>query len=578
MANSLDQIFRNFINRITGGDDEDTVAEKQSGQGGLMAPRVVRPRARPEDVEPIGGVATGAASTGNIAIKRFVDGLNQATKLDVSLRPKARPLENTLIDANLSADTLQLKHNMPVYKFQQENESGSEDGSTIKISPAPTSDAAIDEIETKTSTIFNKIKEKVKADRRGIESLDVATSAMALGVIPIKGKSYTPTIRDTQIMLDSAGYNVGKIDGIDGPLTQAAVKAFQKDAGFTGRDVDGKFGPKTLAAFMEKNPQVTKEKLPITKEELPSVKENTISVIAPETSGPPTVPSDLRTPLGTARAASIREQQEGIPTARLENLQDAQVSSIIDSIPVPESIKKGIKNVSMVTKAVLSPTGRNFMNDILFGGKLGYVNPLIAIPGLGIDKKAGMLGLDYKVGAEVFSEDALNLMRQMVLDKGIIDKGSVSIGKEVYGKGGLSVKQTGGASAKEIAKSLAEGSNPINEVKLMLGQFNAKINDSGDIIVTDQFNYNEIINPIDGKKYTPEQYEKAIEDGKFTEVEVLMNILEPIKDGELNYEMVRALGFVLGSRSYEDEDKRQGRLFEINLGPAVTRPRARPDN
>ena len=50
MANSLDQIFRNFINRITGGDDEDTVAEKQSGQGGLMAPRVVRPRARPDDV------------------------------------------------------------------------------------------------------------------------------------------------------------------------------------------------------------------------------------------------------------------------------------------------------------------------------------------------------------------------------------------------------------------------------------------------------------------------------------------------------------------------------------------------
>ena len=236
-----------------------------------MAPRVVRPRARPEDVEPIGGVATGAASTGNIALKRFVDGLNEATKIDVSLRPKIRPLENTLIDANLSADRLQLKHNMPLYKFQQENETGSDDGSTIKLFSAPTSDAAIDEIETKTSTIFNKIKEKVKADRRGIEALDPATSAMALGVIPVKGKSYTPTIKDTQIMLDSAGYNVGKIDGIDGPLTQAAVKAFQKDAGFTGTDVDGKFGPKTLAAFIQKNPQITKEELPTIKEETPSV-------------------------------------------------------------------------------------------------------------------------------------------------------------------------------------------------------------------------------------------------------------------------------------------------------------------
>ena len=133
MANSLDQIFRNFINRITGGDDEETVAETRADQGGLMAPRVVRPRARPEDVEPVGGAVTGAASTGNIALKRFVDGLNEATKIDVSLRPRARPLENTLIDANLSADTLQLKHNMPLYKFQQENETGSDDGSTIKL-------------------------------------------------------------------------------------------------------------------------------------------------------------------------------------------------------------------------------------------------------------------------------------------------------------------------------------------------------------------------------------------------------------------------------------------------------------
>ena len=224
----------------------------------------------------------------------------------------------------------------------------------------------------------------------------------------------------------------------------------------------------------------------------------------------------------------------------------------------------------MVFKAVFSPVGRNFINDMMFGGGLAsQANPLADIP---------ILGRQRVAGAEVFSEDALNLMRQMVLDKGIIDKGSVSIGKEVYGKGGLSVKQTGGASAKEIVKALAEGSDPINEIKLMLGQFTAKIDDNGDIIVTDQFNYNEIINPIDGKEYTPEQYEQAIKDGKFTEAEVLMNILKPLKDGELNYEMVRALGFVLGSRSYEDEDRRQGRLFKINLGPAVTRPRARPDN
>ena len=560
---SFDKIIRNILADIFAEEEQQQVTRPRARPEGIMSS--LRPQARPEPDEPIQPSASESTSKFTKLI-----GDNEDTPEE--------GVEIPLNELKINARDMEGRYQTSAAQFYRLNKDIPSTGSKVKVAKL-IPDTEVDELTSEIKMILDSTPTlKPRARPKNVEDIDVATSAMALGVIPIKGKRYTPTIRDTQIMLDSAGYNVGKIDGIDGPLTQAAVKAFQKDAGFTGRDVDGKFGPKTLAAFIEKNPQVTKERLPITKEELPSVKENTISVIAPETSGPPTVPSDLRTPLGTARAASIREQQEGIPTARLENLQDAQVSSIIDNIPVPESIKKGIKNVSMVTKAVLSPVGRNFMNDILFGGKLGYVNPLIAIPGLGIDKKAGMLGLDYKVGAEVFSEDALNLMRQMVLDKGIIDKGSVSIGKEVYGKGGLSVKQTGGASAKEIVKSLAEGSDPINEIKLMLGQFNAKIDDNGDIIVTDQFNYNEIINPIDGKKYTPEQYDKAIEDGKFTEAEVLMNILEPIKDGELNYEMVRALGFVLGSRSYEDEDKRQGRLFEINLGPAVTRPRARPDN
>jgi hypothetical protein len=200
------------------------------------------------------------------------------------------------------------------------------------------------------------------------------------------------------------------------------------------------------------------------------------------------------------------------------------------------------------------------MNDIMFGGKTKYYNPLLQLP-FG-DR---LVDRQNTVGAEVFSEDALELMKNIVLDAGIVEKGSVSIGKEIYEKGGISVDQRGGSSAKEIIKSLASGDDPINELKLMLGQFNAKIDENNDIIVTDRFNYNAFINPIDGKKYTPEQYDKAIEEGKFTELQVLKSIFS----GDLDYEMVRAAGFVLGSRDYAGEDSRdQGRLFEINLGQA----------
>tara|TARA_R110000823_G_scaffold12118_1_gene40691 strand:- start:67 stop:675 length:609 start_codon:yes stop_codon:yes gene_type:complete len=201
---------------------------------------------------------------------------------------------------------------------------------------------------------------------------------------------------------------------------------------------------------------------------------------------------------------------------------------------------------------------------MLYGGKLSKANPF----------KYGPLRYSRgqrTVGSEVFSKEALDLMKELVLDArnedgtSIIEKGSVAVQKKVYGSGGLSVNQSeGGASVGEIVESLATGSEPINEIKLMLGQFNAKIDKNNDIIVTDRFNYNEIVNPLDGKKYTSEQYDQAVKDNKFTDTDVLAQLVRNVRKGEINYKTIRALAFVLGSR----EGKDQGRRFKINLGPA----------
>jgi len=49
-----------------------------------------------------------------------------------------------------------------------------------------------------------------------------------------------------QARLNNLGYDCGPVDGINGPRTQAAVRAFQKDHGM---DIDGIPGPKTQAAL-----------------------------------------------------------------------------------------------------------------------------------------------------------------------------------------------------------------------------------------------------------------------------------------------------------------------------------------
>jgi len=66
-------------------------------------------------------------------------------------------------------------------------------------------------------------------------------------VNPLK---YVSEIRvtDVQKLLNSVGYKL-VVDGIEGPLTIAAIKDFQKKRGLT---VDGVVGPNTLAALKKK--------------------------------------------------------------------------------------------------------------------------------------------------------------------------------------------------------------------------------------------------------------------------------------------------------------------------------------
>mgnify|MGYP005994821779 CR=1 FL=1 len=213
-------------------------------------------------------------------------------------------------------------------------------------------------------------------------------------------------------------------------------------------------------------------------------------------------------------------------------------------------VGRRLKQVGDLVKAGTGPVGANFLNDLAFG-------------------RAQIEGLE---SGGVLTEGGKKVAKELLIDNGLLKKGKATVGKEVYDKlgGGISVNQNGGSSASEIIKKLAEG-DPENEVKLILGRYTGYIDENGDVIVEDKFNYNDFKNPLDGKKYNSEQYEQAIAEGKFTELEVLLSIIEKSffsEDDSFNYEKVRALGFVLGSKDYVDDSRDEGRNFKINLGPA----------
>ena len=559
MANTLDTIIKNFINSITGGSVEEDKEVEQPKQGLMTS---VRPKARPTTEDEATNTYMPTKSVDNFINKLSDDAM-------ATVRPMARP--TVAIDANMNADKLYNKYNTPAYKFIGANKNNKDNSLNVEVDDVIKPETYVDDLMAQVDSMM---------DLRG----SVRPRARPKSVAEIQAiekeqrRAYTEvdSTKDLQVALNAAGITVnGKPlveDGIMGNNTKKAIRSFQKREGLK---VDGIAGPNTKQALRSVAPYS-----PIVE----SLVFDTRPSVARE--GQIAGENRFSDALINERLLSLAKgdvESDGLmsrPTAsRVSSMEaeDVKTASIINSIPLPKAIKKPLKDVSSILGAVFSPVGKNFMNDMLFGG--GYLaqgNPLKNIPGV---SKLG-LGEQRTVGAEVFSPDAIELMKRLVLDfknkdgTDILDNGSITIDKSIYGKGGFSVNQAkGGASAKEIIKSLSEGNDPINEIKLMLGQFNANIDNNGDIIVSDQFNYNEIF--VDGTEYKTEEYEQAVKDGKFTDAGVIKKILARVVNGKLDYKTVRDLAFVLGSRSYEDEDKKYGRRFEINLGPAVSRPKVR---
>jgi hypothetical protein len=85
----------------------------------------------------------------------------------------------------------------------------------------------------------------------------LATSlfAVSLLTVPVLAQS-SATIRDAQQSLKDKGMYDGPVDGINGPLTRAAVSKYQKQQNISA---DGRLGPKTLDTLGVKHSGATTE-------------------------------------------------------------------------------------------------------------------------------------------------------------------------------------------------------------------------------------------------------------------------------------------------------------------------------
>ena len=448
------------------------------------------------------------------------DQVNVDTAVDVSLRPKARPVDDFVvrladtameeslrprarpdipIDPTINSQKLINKYNTSVVDFRNANKGGGSAGTRLKVNKLNDSDSALNDIISSVELISEPML-RPRARPKSIEDIDVETSAMALGVIPVKGKSYTPTIRDTQIMLDSAGYNVGKIDGIDGPLTQAAVKAFQKDAGFTGRDIDGKFGPKTLAAFIQKNPQVTKKEL---------------------------------------QPLAATPSEKTMPTTKAMMIQ----------LPFMDKVLKN-KYVDLATSTPAKLLIKNIM---------------------GLDRNMLMGNKPIPITETSFKKDELQHFRSMWNTYG---EGQLTRGQQIDNAKNVMNVITGKDEAPYNLPASINAYYSVGDTYLYQDK-------NGDVILKDIYDYNfytdysaePIINKDTGEKEYPRIPTEEFESDElgYSTTKGVKDTLQAYATGKIGFmSAAHNLGFLLGSRDYQDPDKDEGTPILVNLGNPET--------
>ncbi len=77
--------------------------------------------------------------------------------------------------------------------------------------------------------------------------------ALSLSAVPVMAQG-RGTVRDAQQALKDKGFDPGPVDGVNGPMTRAAVKKYQDDQHL---DEDGQLGPKTLGSLGVKHVKST---------------------------------------------------------------------------------------------------------------------------------------------------------------------------------------------------------------------------------------------------------------------------------------------------------------------------------
>lgn len=184
-----------------------------------------------------------------------------------------------------------------------------------------------------------------------------------------------------------------------------------------------------------------------------------------------------------------------------------------------------------------------------------------------------------KITEKNFSPEAIEILRKMAVDNKLKPGDSMKIDYGDFNKYGaeLSARFVTGTNedAQTIKQKLANLS-PADEVKMTLGEAMIEVDDEGNIKVLDQYDFNSWAYFGKGKQKNGEYLSLSADEFEKSGISFNEAVMDTLQNSPSDYQMLRNLAFLFGSRDYEGTERDTGRKVEINLGNLGGAPRRAP--
>lgn len=526
---SFDQVIKNILSDLFGSNEQEDVVRPQARPSGLGAPTTSpRPRLRPEqDDDDEVAIPSGSEATSKFiaAMADYDDTPEQGVDIPLStLQTDARNLNGKY--KTTAMQLAKLNKGAPLTDGGRAN---------VKV-------AGIEEDSTLDDLLFDV---KVAMNRRSLEEIPLSEK-------PVVGQGFDMSVKDIQIHLNSRGYDVGGIDGKMGPKTRAAIRSFQKDEGLS---VDGIAGKNTQRALQTEKPLA-----PITVTELGDIDP---SVTTPDESRFIARPLDEFMPnLNIGSIRDIKLDTTAIQT-KLSGL-GYDVGEIDGKIGkrTRKAIRQFQKDKGLVADGIVGPDTTEAM---IRAERMSNVDEETGMPEVkdssvlsGLGNLLGNLGL----GTSEFRFFAGNLTNpgstrtEKSLNKSDMKALRSAVNIAMQDGRSYTTYEDFGFDEMEVNKysPLSGVIDPDLRMARSVGVFNFDINDKGNVVIEDTFDFNP------GPKRIA--YYEAVKKGNKKEALAMLADASPVQAASM-------VGYAK-QESLKEQDKPYETQININLGKPDT--------